>query len=198
MRWLFSIRFHVINIDEEIWLIWIPVIVPLIISIIWIYPRMNILVFRKNSFRGRLNFTALASLTIAAMLIVSQDYFTTATGKLVTLPDITAFNKAEDARYYKINEYYVDANYRGAYASSNVSGRYNRDLNFDVYFVFPIINDSGEVEIKNNNCWYGIKYHKRISNRLNRDEKNKQYRAFLNDCTGKTGYYDFYSADHFE
>lgn len=131
------------------------------------------------------------------MLLVSQAYLTTATGKIQTLSTINDIDKIEKSRYYKLTNFKVAPYYQGAYTDFRTSGKYGQYLNFDLFFVTPILNNTDQV-YSSPKRWYGIKYQKQISNKISSEEKDAKYRAFYDECVQKLNDYDFHSLDHFE
>ena len=95
---------------------------------------------------------------MTAMLFVSQAYLTTATGKLKTLSSIKEIDKVEKARYYKMTNFTVATYFGGRYTDFRTSGKYNQYLNFDIFFVTPIIADTSEHITAIPKHWYGVKY----------------------------------------
>lgn len=109
-RWLFAIRFEIIDIWEEVWNFWLPLALPCIPVLIWLRPRLRILTFKNDNSDGRFYFQLLAIVTICICLIASQEYLTTATGRFQILSNITEIDRVEKARYYQITDFSVGLN----------------------------------------------------------------------------------------
>lgn len=197
-RWLLCIQFSILDIKEEIWTLWVPLIFPWIPITLWLRQRFRILTFKKDADRKRFLFQMISWGVMTAMLFVSQAYLTTATGKLQTLSTINNIDKVEKSRYYKLTNFAVASYYAGAYTDFRASGKYNQYLNFDIFFVAPILNDTTETIRSTPKHWYGIKYHKQISNKISDVEKDEKYKEFYDQCIQKLNEYDFHSLDHFE
>lgn len=199
LRWLLCIQFSLLEIKEEIWVLWLPLIFPWIPITLWLRQRFRILTVKKgDTDKVRFFFQIISWGVMTAMLFVSQAYLTTATGKLKELSTISDIDKTEKARYYKLTDFVVAPYFGGSYTDFRTSGKYNQYLNFDVYFVTPILKDSTEI-IKNiPKYWYGVKFKEQISNKISNEEKEKKYQAFYNDCIEKMNKYEFHSLDHFE
>lgn len=198
-RWLLCIQFSLLDIKEEIWVLWLPLIFPWIPITLWLRQRFRILTIKMgDTDKTRFFFQIISWGVMTAMLFVSQAYLTTATGKLKELSTISDIYKTEKVRYYKFTDFAVAPYFGGSYTDFRTSGKYNQYLNFDVYFVTPILNDSTEI-IKNiPKYWYGVKFKEQISNKISNDEKEQKYQAFYNDCIEKMNKYEFHSLDHFE
>lgn len=135
---------------------------------------------------------------MSATLLFSQAYLTTATGALKTLMTIEDIEKTAPVRYYKVENFSVAPYYGGTYAEVRKSGKYGEDLNFDIYFVTPIVNDSPETISGIPKTWYAVNFSKRTSNWTSKIEKEKRYRKFYYESLAKMNKYDFHSLDHFE
>lgn len=198
LRWIVSIQFPLIDIKEEVWEIWIPLVFPWIPILIWLRPRFRVLTFKKETDNRRFFFQMISWGVMTAMLIVSQNYLTTATGELQVLKNIKEIDQFKKARYYRIDDFEVALDYGGSHTDFRTSGKYNNYLNFDIYFVCPILKSSSEELSNAMYNWYGIKYHEQVSNRLSPEEKESKYDAFYKDCVKKVEAFKFKQLDHFE
>jgi len=197
IRWLFCLQFSIIDIKEEIWVLWLPLIFPWIPITLWLRQRFRILTFKDND-KGRFGFQMIAWLIITAMLFISQEYLTTATGRLQKLSTISDIEKLEKSRYYELTNFSVANYYGGSYTDFRTSGKYNQYLNFDIFFVAPIIADTSEQITDIPKHWYGVKYQEQISNKISNGEKDRKYNEFYDECIQKMNTYNFHSLDHFE
>lgn len=130
--------------------------------------------------------------------MISQNYLTTSTGKLHKLNTINDIDKKEKVLYYKLTNFAVAKYYGGTYTDFRVSGKYSQSLNFDVYFVLPIIEKSLQKITTTPKYWYGVNFKEKISNKISDSEKEKKYEIFYNESLEKIKTYDFYAQDHFE
>lgn len=199
IRWLLCIQFSLLDIKEEIWVLWLPLIFPWIPITLWLRQRFRVLTVKKgDSDKARFFFQIISWGVLTAMLFVSQAYLTTATGKLETLSSIKEIDKVEKARYYKLTNFSVATYFGGTYTDFRTSGKYNQYLNFDIFFVIPIISDTSENITDIPKHWYGVKYKGQISNKISNEEKDRKYKEFYDDCIQKMNNYNFHSLDHFE
>jgi rhomboid protease GluP len=198
VRWLFSIRFYIIDIKEEIWEIWIPMIFPWIPITLWLRQRFRVLTFRGDTDKGRFFYQFLSWGVMIAMLFISQSYLTTATGKLQTLATIDDMGRVEKSRYYKITNFVVADYYGGSHTDFRTTGKRNQHLNITVFFVYPILNDTAAYINPTPKSWYGVKFKKQINNKQSSAEKEEQYNAFYKGCLAIMNTYDFRYVDHFE
>ncbi|TDG35809.1 rhomboid family intramembrane serine protease [Pedobacter changchengzhani] len=199
LRWLLCIQFSLLDIKEEIWVLWLPLIFPWIPITLWLRQRFRVLTVKKgDTDKARFFFQIISWGVMTAMLFVSQAYLTTATGKLETLSSIKEIDKVEKARYYRLTNFSVATYFGGTYTDFRTSGKYNQYLNFDIFFVTPIIADTSEHITDIPKHWYGVKYKEQISNKISNEEKDRKYKEFYDECIQKMNNYNFYSLDHFE
>ncbi len=199
LRWLFAIRFEIIDVKEEVWTLWLPLAVPWIPVLIWLRPRFWILTFKKDDDNGRFLFQVIAVGTICACLFVSQRFLTTATGRLQVVSNITEIDRVEKARYYQISDFSIATDTGGSYANMRVSGKRRQYLNIDLYFVKPIMQRGRKFSVETPpKHWYGVKFHEQISNKLDVTEKENAYEAFYADCVQKMERYPFHAVAYFE
>ena len=112
-------------------------------------------------------------------LVITQKYMVVATGKLTNLNSIKDITNFPATKYYTVKEYYVHKSVSGWSAAFNVSGRYSRHFNMNIYVAFPIFQSARDTSANKNFGWLGIKFHKKISNRLEPEKKDEKYREFL-------------------
>ncbi len=141
LDWLLIIKFHVFDIDQEWVNLWIPFIIAILLSLAFIRPRLRILVKRKKGdFKS--GFIVFASLAIAAPMIPAQMYLESSTGKLSALHSIKDINPNATTEYYTVAQHFAAKSEAGVYYSSDVSGRYNENLDLNIYFATPIYDGS--------------------------------------------------------
>ena len=197
-RWLLETRFPGLHIKEEVWDVWLPLILPWIPILLWLRPRFWVLTFKKDASNGQFFFQIIAWGTMIAMLWTSQEYLASATATLTELPGVEEIEQKKDSRYYKLADFAVAPDYRGSYTDFRPSGKNGRDLNFTVYFVVPFLRSNPVPADSVPKYWYGIKYSKQISNRIGTEEKMAAYEAFYAECGKKMDDYAFDRPDHFE
>ena len=198
IRWIFCIQFAIIDIKEEIWNLWLPILFPWIPTIIWLRPRFRILTFKSNNDNGRVFFLFISWGMIAAMTFNTQAYLTTSTGDIQALSNIQEIDNKEKARYYKLKKIAVAPYYVGSYTDFSTSGRRNQYLTFKIYFVLPILKETTETITPGHKYWYGLNFKQQISNKISTEEKEDKYQAFYNACLERMNKYNYYYLDHFE
>lgn len=180
LNWLVFIKIKAFSLNEEIIKLWIPMALPWIPLVIWLRPRiklLNLKTTRKSDFPSL--YVMMAGFAIALPTIIAQFYIETASGTLTNLENISKIELMPETKYYSLQNFYIDKANPGVQSSLSTSGRYNEDLNMDLYIVLPIVTSQNNTDPSNCKGWYGIKYHKQISNRLSDEEKDTAYNRFI-------------------
>ena len=191
-RWLLSIQFEILDISEDIWELWAPMILAWISMYFCLRSRLKILHFKNGNGNGPFAFQALAWLSLIPVLMISQSLLTTATSTLSEVENIYDIENISKSRYYKINDFQVANYFGGSHAEVSTSGRYSEHLNIRFYFVFPITKLKDEQLEDTPTYWYGIEFYKQISNRLEQPEKERIYDEFYNDSIEDVNDYNFH------
>lgn len=198
IRYFLAIELEILDFKREVWELWIPIGFPWIPITIWLRPRFRILIFRKDSDRKQFLFQGLTWLTMAASLVISQMYLTTAAGTLQQVANVEELDTKKATRYYQINSFNVLTSYGASYTDVRSSGKYNEYLNIHIYFVCPVVMDTVRVQPESLKYWYGVSFKKQISNRLSIANKEIQYNAFYKECVESMNRYAFNDLTYFE
>lgn len=178
---LLLIKLHVFSIKEDIVDIWIPISLPWIPILIWLRPRIKLLNLKQKK-RDLLGlYIFISGFAIVIPTIVAQAYLETASGKLSEIENIGQIEKQEPTKYYTLKNFYIDKLNIGVQSSFDVSGKYNEYFNMNLYVSLPILNSPADTSATNCFAWYGVKYHKQISNRLDEIEKKDRFQKFANE-----------------
>jgi hypothetical protein len=197
IRWFFFLgKYPILELDEEIWNFWIPAFFPWIPILLWL--KNDKLDFGKDIRGGNWTTQVFAWLAIWSMLLFSQHYLTTSTGKLLTLPNVKEIGRNEPVRYYRIDSFAVHMPIGGVQYAFRTSGRFNQNLIIDIYFVNPILTHKNQAITMTPLYWYGVNFHKQVGNLGTRAKREQRFQAFYNECLNKMKAYDFYHLDHFE
>ena len=138
IRWAFSQYLPSVEIKEELWEFWMPVVFPIIPIAVWLRPRVRILTFDKETDNRRFLVLMVASSSIVAPSIVAQEYVFKAISDLNEIDSVFDIAPSSPDRYYKIRDYEIAEKFGGAHADVSVAGSRNSDMNFKFYFSFPI------------------------------------------------------------
>jgi len=181
LNWLIFIKIQAFSLDEDILNIWIPMALPWIPVLIWLRPRIKLLNLKRK--KGDLPglYIFIAGFALCAPIIVAQSYLETASGKLTKLENISQLQNHEPTKYYSLKNFYIDKANVGVQPVFDVSGKNNSEFNMNLYVVLPILNSAADTSSSNCIAWYGVKYHKQISNHINEQEKQERFQKFANE-----------------
>jgi rhomboid protease GluP len=193
-RWVFTINSDIIPIKEDVFNIWLPLIFPWIPLTIWLRPKLRILKFKKEGSDAPMLFQLITWVTMVAMMIVSNNYLTTATGNLSEINTIEEL-AVHDVRYLRVRQFKLDKQFGSSHTEFRSSGKHNQYLNFDTYFLYPFKTQNSDSQFK---YWYGVKMHEQISNKIEPEEKEEKYQKFYAKAVEDFENYKFFEADYFE
>lgn len=140
LNWLFVIRLET-PLSEDMVDFWLPFSLPWIPILIWLRPRIKLLILKDK--KGNLPFLYqfIAAGAIIAPTIIAQEYLTTAAGKLTVSQNIDKIT-APLTKYYELKQYFIDKQHIAVYQRTAVSGRSNEDLSFYIDVACPILTES--------------------------------------------------------
>jgi len=191
-RWVFTIDSNLLSIKEDVFSLWLPLILPWIPITIWLRPKLRIIGFKKGD--DTFFFQIIAWGTIFGMMMTSNSYLKTSTGKLAEVTTIDQIEKLE-ARYLKIELIKLNRQFGSAHTEFRASGKYNQNLNFSTYFVYPFSNNKSNEKFK---YWYGVKFNEQISNKIEPEEKERKYQKFFKQAVKDFESYNFSEPSYFE
>ncbi|MDJ0711045.1 MAG: rhomboid family intramembrane serine protease [Woeseiaceae bacterium] len=197
IRWLFTQYLPNIEIKEDLWEYWIPVAFPILPIAIWLRPRVRILTFDSETDNRRFLILTIACISMTVPSVIAQEFVVRAFSELKEVESVFDISTSRPNRYYKIDDYEVADYLGGAHADVSVAGRTNSDMNFKFYFSFPI-SDTGDDIASDHSYWYGLVHHKRISNRLSDEEKERQYEKAYERGVEMVENHDFSDQMYFE
>lgn len=198
VRWLLCIQFRLVDINEEVWNLFLPFALPWIPITLWMRQRFRVLTLNKSRNNDRTVFQIITWLMMAAMLILSQSYLTTALGKMTRLTTVREISQVEPTKYYQLKQFAVDPTHGGTSADIRTAGKNQQELKFDVYFVAPILSSSTEKTASCPRVWYGVKFHEQTRRSRNNEKNAKAFDDFYAKCVRQIAHYDYHALDHFE
>ncbi|MCF0071764.1 hypothetical protein LZD49_14900 [Dyadobacter sp. CY261] len=196
--WLFLDKIPILEVSEDTWQFWIPALFPWAPILIWLKPRFDRLEFKKGKDKGSWQMQGISWIPMMIMLMISQMLLTYSTGETLEIKNVKEIRKHERVRYYRIREFAVHKFIGGVQYTVKKNGRYNQNLDIDIYFTNPILTHKKQIISMTPLYWYGVKFHKQISNLSGDETKQRRFREFFDDCVQKMEHYDFYRLDHFE
>lgn len=165
------------NVDEDLGYFWLPLLLPGGLLFFFLRPRLKLLNFTGS--HSRFIYLLIASIYIAVPTIIAQAYLKTVTGKLTQLDSIQEIMQHPPTQFYQLKRSYIDKTQIGLQRSFEVTGRSNNRLTIKLYIAIPIFASEADSHRAPALAWYGKIYQEEISNRLEPDEKEAQFQAFL-------------------
>jgi len=197
LRWALDLRFGLVQLDEELWDFWIPFLLPWIPLLTIFRKRFHVLTFKRDDDRGRLFLQIICAFSLGGALVISQHFLKAVAGGLKDLQSMAQLDPKDHVRHYRIGHYVVASWMGSSHGTAHTSGRYNEDLNLEVFVVAPILMDSTETLPSNTRAWYGVKFHERMRNRASDAEKEFRWNALMTRVEQEMNVYDFHDLDHF-
>jgi rhomboid protease GluP len=138
LHWILFIRLELFGLKEIITNFGIPITLTGLAAWILLRAKFKILNLevKRGNWRDFYSFILWVILTIP--LIIAQEYIVTAAGQLTELNSIDEINEAEQTKFYKLKNYYIDKKVIGAYSSFDVTGKHNESFNMHIYIALPI------------------------------------------------------------
>ena len=192
LDWLLVIVFE-LPLNDDLVRFWMPFSLPWIPLLIWLSPRIKLLILKDK--KGNLPFLYrfAAAFAIAIPTIFAQDYMVTATGKLTQLQNISEVNNTALTKYYKLKTHFVDKQHAAAYRRVKTTGKYNETLVFYLDVACPLLDkpdSSARVNIAPK-AWLCYEFSKSISNRVSDNEKEFEFKSFNEQANNEFKEKDF-------
>lgn len=189
-RWTLDIKLGILPLKENLLNFWIPFAIPWIPILIWLRRRIRILKIKGKNDNGYFGYQFAMAAAMAVPIIISQNYIEKSSFELNEIYSISKVKELKSEKYFKIISFDIDHKSSLPYVTARTSGRNNDNLNFYLYLACPFENT--------NTIWYGVEYNKNLSNRINEQRKNSEYRIFLNKSEKEFETYNFQDVEYFE
>lgn len=150
----------------------IPLVLAALAVLLFIFPKLKILKVKRDFY------CFVVLLILAVPLIIYQNYIEIASGGLTELNTIKDIKRSALTKYYTLKDFYIDKDRVGFIPEFSVNGRQNEYFDMSVYFTLAIL-ESEKDPTAAPVAWLGVKYHERVSNDLNPEEKETLYRMFV-------------------
>ncbi|WP_299458551.1 rhomboid family intramembrane serine protease [uncultured Microscilla sp.] len=190
-RWFFTIQTHLLLINENVLDFWLPGILPFIPITIWLRPKLRILKLKDED--NRFLYQVIAWGTVTCVMITSNYYLKTATGKLTTVQNIESLTLPYN-RYVSIQNIALNQQRSSFHVDVRLGSGENPDLNFNAYVVFPFKASRSQNKFK---YWYGLHFQDHINNASSSVAKEKKYEAFVQKINKDLQQYQFSSPQYY-
>lgn len=138
LNWLFVIKTEWIDLNETWATFGIPFALPWIPLLIWLWPRINMLIYSSRSGDPHGLRIAMAGFAIAIPTLISQQYLNTATGKLSKLNNVEEIDIQPLSKYYTFRNFYVDKQHASVYRTAEVTGKNSEYLDYEIILACPV------------------------------------------------------------
>ncbi len=190
LNWQLIIVLHIVDIDEQVVNLWLPIILSWVPCFIWLWPRLRKLQYANNR-QSAFVLLFSTAFTIGVSAMCAQKYLSTATGKLTTLQYINEIQERPPTKYYELKEGYISKTNTGIAYTKRTRGKYQQYLDIFVYAVLPIYRTPADTMRKECSFWLAKKYQKTIGNRLAAAEKERLFRIFFAEAKQNLASTDF-------
>lgn len=168
-HWLLIIQLKLLTLPQDLIMIGLPLGFSLVIAYFWLGTRMSILKIATTNWNGFRFILFFATFTLALPLCISQNYLSSATGKLTSLPNIEHLNTESLTKYYTFDSIFFDFKNTVGMPHWSIDEDDNKLL-MNLYFVVPIL--ATQTSTSHVNAWLGIAAFKRVN--LGNEEQNNQ------------------------
>lgn len=194
LRWLLDFKFDILDLKDTYWVVGLSSIVAIIGALVFVRPAGKLLLNRKGE-DDTTNIWLFAGIILWLFGWFGQYNLIAYLNKLEKIESVSEIRKIDSTKYFEVDSFQLSSTVATCFTSLNVSGKHNGDYNIDVYFVFPI---EEKLTLDSGRIWYGMKFHKRISNHKSDEFKDNCYEAFVKECRDSLSRFDFNSVTYFE
>ena len=193
-RWYFDYKLGIIPLKEDLLDFWFPFFLPAIPILIWLRKPLLFLNIKWSNDNGFFFYQLIAGLTILIPTVISQEYMKTSNSRLISVDSLYEIKEAKGTNFYVIENFGVNEQYGGSHSTSRTSGRYNEKLNFTIYLVVPMVDNSvfTQFDLENHKHWYGFKFTDETSNRSSDDAIKEHWKAFYEESIKKYEQFQYF------
>lgn len=193
LNWLLFIKFEIFSVETFILNFIVPLCLTGIFAWFILRRRFKILKLKVKKGNWRNFYSFILWFVLAVPLIISQEYLTSASGKMIELNSINDINKSKIEKYYILKNYFIDKTALGIHTDITVTGKRNTNYNMHWYIAVPIFESPEDTVLRQVRplAWVGIQYNKTIRNRLSQSEKNRIYQEFATESQASFELEDF-------
>ncbi len=189
LHWLIFIKFSVINWSEETTKFLVPALLLFILIPLFIWRKIKILTFKD--LKAKIGFVLIFILYAIWPTAMAQNYLLTSTGKLTKLTKLSKVNELPKTRYYSIKNCFVANSKAVTQTSSKVSGKYNKNLTYNIYVALPMYNDSINLESKKVVSWLCFNYQETTDNKLPKIQKDAVFKELVKEVEADLDTFNF-------
>ena len=118
-------------------------------------------------------YTLVGTICVAPAIVIAQYYLETATADIVHLKNIEEIFNQPKAKYYTLENYYVDKSNAGIYSRETRPGQ-ARSFDYCIYFVSPLLVSEADTNTEKKNIWLTKIYYKNFAGFDDADIQKRQ------------------------
>ena len=185
--WVFVIKLGWLNIRSGALEFGLPILLAHIVYLSFLKNRFHLLRLKTKKRSETAHFAVgMGSIIFLSLpVIVATTYVLKSSYKLVELSSPLLAHHEDNERYYKFSKMYFDDKYSLTLPEVHTSGKHNQNLELSYYITCPILNEKDNYPTGKITHWYGVKYHKTISNRESDYRKEELYNEFIKQSEEK-------------
>lgn len=181
-----------IPLDRNVANAWLPLLLGLVVTNVFIAPRLRVLAPDKDGDPPFIYWIIAAALVIAPTCL-AQYYLTAETGKLVQVDRSEMIASAPRGSYYKVTSICVDRAHGIGTERAELSGRYNQYLDFKLYALAPTCAEGPTPR-----AWVAFTYRGSVDSRASTPVKRAKEQALVQRANKEFDAYDFGKVQYFE
>lgn len=194
LHWLFVQKLVLISLDEVVLNLGVPMVLAFFFSHYILRKKLEILDLGKETQRHKDGSSFLLWLALSGPVVMAQYFMVSATGQLTELRSIEEIQMAHPTKFYKVSQQFLD---KEAIRSYSISKSSSDGLSVSIYSVIPAYQSSQHALNTKPSAWYGIKFHKNMSSRLAKEEKDRQYERFKQESLTAIAHFNSSSYQYF-
>ncbi|TCD00226.1 hypothetical protein [Pedobacter psychroterrae] len=185
-----------IKIDNVVWEIYIPVLLPWIPCIYFLNRKFSSTEL-KTTVSSRFLPILCCIVTISAMLIMLNRYTKESKETITVIPNITKIDSVKVEKYVKLQEYFVNK-FGGHHIHYTKSAKSTSNrLNMNIYFALPLLKNKKEGIRDFPKYWYGLKFNMWTNGGTSTYMRELE-QEFLKECQQKITEMSFEDEKYFE
>lgn len=188
-NWLLFINLDLIRLNEGITNFLIPAVLATGVTFVFFRENINRLYYKQKQGRDFRDFMYIMFIiALCIPVIITQEYLSTATGRITHLKTIGEMDKLPETKYYTLDDSYILKKDISVEQRAEASGKNDEHLDFYIYTVVPILERDQDTAVHQTRYWMCKRYTDRTSNYSSNEQKQRAFTEF-----SKRSEQEFYS-----
>lgn len=190
LRWALDIKLGILPLKEEMFTIYLPILLPWIPILIVLRKRLQLLRVNDKNHNGHFFYQFIIWISISLPMILAQHYLEKVSYSLIRVPEPRQVFAHSREKYFEIDQFQIEKHQRLPYVTARTSGRNNEYLTYYLFIACPFRDIP--------NLWYGVEFNEKFSNRISDSEKDKTFNDFIQNAEKEFDTYNFHEVNHFK